>query len=259
MLEISLIRPISYGGVNGADLNFKPWGDLIRANSQDMLPVKDKDLERSYVDGLATVLLNSDNKIVGGTRFIPLLDSAKKQELNLSGLQLPDIWELGSIVVAKEAMGNGFSKDLNRTLLSSVKKKVQNGELLVIGTTKTAAILRMLWGLDLNDIGGEFSILPHIDLAMIAPLTCVCEKPLGTGFQMSPNCEYRVTPRQTEEIKQKERGFGLSPKIPCTLFVSDMALAKRTDDVLRQKYSMINPANPQEALVVALNRIGYYK
>lgn len=238
-------------------LDFGPWADIIREHPKDMLPVNPYQLRKSYDADMATVLLDG-GKIVGGTRFVPLLDSAKKQELNLSSLQLPDIWELGSIAVAKEAMGNGFSRDVNKNLLSSVKERIQNGELLVIGTTKTAAVIRMLWGLDLKDIG-NFSVSSQSDLPMIAPLTCVCKPPLGTGFQMSPNCEYRISPKEAEEVTQKKRGFGLNPGIPCALFVSDIDLARRTDGVLKKRFSEVNPSNPQGELVAALQRIGYYR
>ncbi|MEK7450593.1 MAG: hypothetical protein AAB662_01480 [Patescibacteria group bacterium] len=243
--------------VPAGNLDFGPWADIIREHPKDMLPVSPDQLQKSYGADMATVLLD-DGKIVGGTRFVPLLDSAKKQELNLSSLQLPDIWELGSIAVAKEAMGNGFSRDVNKHLLSSVKERIRNGELLVIGTTKTAVVIRMLWGLDLKDIG-NFSVASQRDLPMIAPLTCVCKPPLGTGFQMSQNCRYRISPKEAEEVAQKKRGFGLNPGIPCALFISDIDLARRTDGVLKERFSKVDPSNPQGALVAALKEKGYYK
>lgn len=251
------ITIVDNSSVPASSLDFGPWADIVRKHPKDMLPVDPDQLRESYSADMATVLLDGD-KIVGGTRFVPLLDSAKKQELNLSSLQLPDIWELGSIAVAKEAMGNGFSRDVNRNLLSSVKERIQNGELLVIGTTKTAVVIRMLWGIDLKDIG-NFSVSSQSDLPMIAPLTCVCKPPLGTGFQMSPNCEYRISTKEAEEVAQKERGFGLNPGISCALFISNIDLARRTDGVLKKRFSKVNPSNPQGALVAALKGIGYYR
>lgn len=236
-------------------LSLVPWAEAIGNYPNDMLPVSKDQLQRSFDSGMAAVLINSEDKVVvGGARFTPLLDQKKKEELGLSDLQLPDIWEMGSIVSMGKARGNGFSRSLNEKLLESVRERIERGELLILGTTKTIFLANTLLKIDLGT-GGKFSLLSQDELRMIAPLTCVCEKPLGTGFQISPNCEYRIRPDQDPT----SLGNNLIGKIPCTLFISNIDLARRTDGVLKERFSKVNPSNPQGALVAALKGIGYYK
>lgn len=252
--EASIVPLNAYN--SPSNLNFVPWSEEIAKYPAEMLPVSSDQMRKSFDSGMAAVLINSENQVVGGARFIPLLDQGEKEKLGLSSSQIPDIWELGSIVSMGEAMGNGFSKSLNEKLLESVRERIKNNELLILGTTKTLFLVKTLLKIDLGT-KGNFSMLSHDQLSMIAPLTCVCEKPLGAGFQMSPNCEYRISPDQVNSLKAL--GDNLKGKIPCTLFVSDIASAKRTNDVLREKYAMVDPSNPQGALVAALKGIGYYK
>lgn len=253
MIETMSITPVNvHSAPNG--LSLVPWAEAIRNYPNDMLPVSKDQLQRSFDSDMAAVLINSDKEVVGGAKFTPLLDQKKKEELGLLGLQLPDIWEMGSIISMGEARGNGFSRSLNEKLLEPVRERIKRGELLILGTTKTIFLANTLLKIDLGT-GGKFSLLSQDELPMVAPLTCVCKKPLGTGFQMSPNCEYRIRPDQDP----KSLGNNLKGKIPCTLFISNIDLARRTDSVLKAKFSAVNPSNPQGALVAALQGIGYYR
>lgn len=249
------IMPVNAHNASG-NLNFVPWSEEIARYPGEMLSVSSDQLGKSFNSGMAAVLINSENQIVGGARFIPLLDHGEKEKLDLSSSQIPDIWELGSIVSMGEARGNGFNRSLNEKLLESVRERIEKQELLILGTTKTLFLVKTLLKIDLGP-KGNFSMLSHDQLSMIAPLTCVCEKPLGAGFQMSPNCDYRIMPNQVDKLMAL--GDNLKGKIPCTLFVSDKGLAGKTDSVLRKKYEMVNSSNPQGALVAALKRIRYYK
>lgn len=255
MLTKEAIMPVSVRDVP-SNLNFIPWSEEIARYPAEMLPVSPDQLRRSFDSGMAAVLINSEDQVVGGARFIPLLGQGEKEKLGLSSSQIPDIWELGSIVSMGDARGNGYNKSLNEKLLESVRGRMEKKELLILGTTKTLFLVKTLLKIDLGT-KGNFSMLSHDQLSMIAPLTCVCERPLGTGFQMSPNCEYRIKPDQVDDLKAL--GDNLKGKIPCTLFVSDKGLADKTNSVLGDKYRMVNPSNPQGALVAALTRIGYYK
>lgn len=246
-----VIIPVSVKDGQG-NLDFGPWARGIDHYPDSMLPVTPEDLSASFNQGLAIALIDPQtNEVMGGSRFVPLLDNELKEKMGLDK-NFPQIWEMGSVIIFNsQVRGNGFSLDLNKALLDSVRQKTEAGELLVIGTTKSIVLLSTLKKEGLN-----FSFSSHTEFPLIAPLTCICTGEMGQGFQESTNCSFRVSPEQIANLPALADKKG---KVPCTLFVSSKQLAQKIDGELRTRFLKDDPVNPQRAEVELLKTIGYYR
>ncbi|HVZ12390.1 MAG TPA: hypothetical protein VG965_05150 [Patescibacteria group bacterium] len=231
--------------------NFAHIQTIISAESNLLHPDL-ASLERSFDQGLA-VALNLGDETVGLVRFTPLLDEELKQAIGIP--DFPSIWELGTAIVAAEHRGKGLYNKLQNGLLESFKDEMSQGRLLVLGTTKTIAVLKALRKTE--ELGLDFHIGEHTEFPMIAPFTCVCTPDFGCGFQLTKDCPQRVAGSQLISLDEIAESSYDKTKIPCTMFVSSKNLASQIDDDLMLKFSE-GLDSPQAALVNRLKGVGYY-
>lgn len=228
--------------------------DVI-AGEPTMLHPDVSGLQESYRKGLAVALVHEgDDEAVGLARFIPLLD---KQLIHGLGLgEFPQIWELGSVIIDLPYRGKGHASNLNNALISSAQDEMQDGNLLVLGTTKTARMLGSLHAA--SSLGFNFHAGSHAEFPMIAPFTCVCVPDFGEGFQLTPDCSQRIQENQLIALEEIKEGQHKTEKIPCSMFISDRDLARDVNDRLQDRFSQ-GEVSPQLLLVSALIKHGYYE
>ncbi len=201
----------------------------ITQETSTMLVPKMGDLEESYRSGKAAIITDEEN-VVGYVRFSPLLDDNLANKLGLPD-SFPNISEIGTGIIDPAHRGRGLYKLLRGSLLESHADQIIDGRLLVIGTTKTMAILNTLH--HATDLGMHFEAFHHQEFPMIAPFTCVCEGDFGQGYQHGVNaCTKRV---RSELIPLQQNLHMLEPhdgKIECCMYVSSRDGAQSINDGL---------------------------
>lgn len=211
-------------------------------------------LEESFDHGLAVALVpEGSTEAVGFVRFTPLLGDSLKQYLGIN--EIPNIWEIGSAAIAPEYRGHGLYAPLRNDLLATVSQEIKKRRLLVLGTTKSIVIIKVLS--DAKDLGINFYKSVHTDFPMIAPLTCICTPDFGCGFQLTGSCPVRVTQEQLPRLNEIAEHSPDGTKIPCVMYVSDKSLAERINHDLVLKFGSAG-LNPQQSLISALKERGYY-
>ncbi len=224
----------------------------MSTESSVLLPTTPESMHASYERGLAVVLTSEQGEPVGYLRFSVLLDAEKKQRLGLPDT-IPDVLEIGSAYIRPEFRGGVYSAFRNEAL-SMVLPAMQEGRVLVIGTTKAIQVLHAAD--HAKEIGIDFKPVVHTDYDMIAPLTCVCQGCFGRGMQSSSFCPRRITSEQlpmVEHIAGEQKG-----KIPCTMYVSDESLAARLNHELREHFREKGHDAIQRAWIEALREDGHY-
>lgn len=218
-------------------------------HEQNLLHATLPSLEESFNHGLAVALVSeSSTEAVGFVRFTPLLGEDLKQKLELS--DVPSIWEIGSAAIAPYYRGRGLYAPLRNDLLATVAQEIRDRQLLVLGTTKSIAVIKVLD--DAKDLGIEFHKCVHTDFPMIAPFTCICTPDFGCGFQLAEECPVRVTQQQLLNLNLIAQKSNDGTKIPCVMYVSDKDLAESIDRRLMIKFGA------QRNLVSALKERGHY-
>ena len=223
-----------------------------------LLPVTGQSLGESFDQGLAMAMVVQETP-VGYIRFEPLLTTEFRQRLELA-LEIPSIWEMGTVYLAPEYRGRNLYPGFNNTFLNRFRDRFDSEELLVIGTTKTPAYLRVLD--HAREVGIDFQRSNHLEYGMVAAFTCICSGDFGRGLHLGDGCPSRVEPTQlqmvSDVIAQKS-----ATTIPCTMFVSSRDLAARTDARLIEHFNP-GPRSPdgdllaRRQLVRALMRERYY-
>lgn len=212
------------------------------------------ELEESFDRGLAVALVSQDsNEAVGFVRFSPLLEDELKDGLGLNNF--PSIWEIGTAVILPQFRGRGWYAPLRKELLVTVSQDIKEGRLLVLGTTKSIAIIKVLK--ETKDLGIDFYKCVHTDFPMIVPFTCVCRPDFGCGFQLTEECPVRVTQQQLLNLDSIAQKSDDGTKIPCVMYVSDKSLAERIDKDLMVKFGNAG-SSPQQNLVRVLKERSYY-
>lgn len=226
--------------------------ELMQKESGMLLPTTIDSLRASYDAGLAAVLVNLEGEPVGFARFSVLLDDRKKEALGLPE-SFPDILEFGSAFIHPDYRGGVYGAFKNE-VLQLVIKGIKQRKVLVLGTTKWFPVIQAT--LHAREIGVNFSQIVHTDLDMLAPFTCTCNPDFGSGFHRGPECFQRINHDELNNLSivaSERRG-----KIPCTMSVSDISLAREMNASLQQHFQKINSLNPQSELVNALLREGHY-
>ncbi len=243
--------------LHNRNINMRPDLRSIHAvinDESNLLHVTLSSLEESFDRGLAIALIPEDStEAIGFVRFTPLLDEDLKQDLGLNNI--PSIWEIGSAAIAPYYRGRGLYTPLRNDLLATVSQEMKDRRLLILGTTKNIAIIKVLD--KAKDLGIEFFRSVHTDFPMIAPFTCICTPDFGCGFQLAENCPARVTQQQLIQLDEIAESSADGTKIPCVMYVSDKSLAERIDYDLMVKFGGVG-LNPQRSLVSALKAKGYY-
>jgi hypothetical protein len=204
-----------------------------------------KSLVESYEAGLACALIDGERP-VGYVRFSPLLEVNLKDKLALDD-NIPDIYEIGSAIILPDHRGKGYYPRLRNGLLNLVADKVNNKELLVIGTTKSIKVIEVLE--HATDLGINFSLSRHGEYPGIQCLTCVCKPDFGYGVQHDIFvCPKTITESELAALqnipdyqthKKEVDSLSTNGQIPCVLYISDKDLARRTSDVLISKLGSI--------------------
>lgn len=235
----------------------KPFPNIISLHRQmeesgALLSTTIKALETSYNEGLAAVLLTDEGQAVGYARMSHLLDREGIESLGLPA-DFPEILEFGSAFIDPRYRG-GIYGDFKNEVLKLILDRIRNRTTLVLGTTKSMAVL--VGTEKAKEIGITFGSLVHSDLEMIAPFTCTCNPSFGTGFHRGTECASRITHDEVAhlpEIARQREG-----RIHCIMTVSDIHLASEMNNSLRAHFRKQDPDNPQKALVRQLLAINHY-
>lgn len=242
-------------------IDFSGLAEASRSE-ENVLPTTEESLRKSFQTGMSAVFLNEEQRAVGHARFIPLLDEKLRDGLNLS-TQVPQIWEMGTGLMLDECRGKGINILLRHGLVRRYRAQMASGEVLVIATTKTPELRRLVDNLaDLTTDEGDaypldFRFTNRENIPFIAPFTCVCNPEFGTGYQHGTACNQAEGPSgQTSEFR---RGIELPvigstepQKIACTVFVSSTSLARTTSELLQNQFGS------RQNLVNKLIERGYF-
>lgn len=233
--------------------NLEPICNVIN-NESTLLEVDLATIEQSFDNGLAVALVPEGREdAVGFVRFTPLLDDNLKQRLGIP--DLPSIWEIGSAAIAPEYRGKGLYAPVRNNLLSIVSEEIAENKLLVLGTTKSIAVIKVLE--KAKELGINFYQSVHTDFPMIGRFTCICTPDFGCGFQLMENCPVRVTAEQLPQLDYLAKNSQDGTKIPCVMYVSDKSLSSEVNDALMVKFAE-REGNPLVNLVEALKGANYY-
>lgn len=226
---------------------------MMNEESSMLLPATTEAMEESFNKGLAVVLTSESGEAVGYLRFSVLLDDEKKRRLGIPA-SLPNVLEIGSAFIDPRFRGGVYSAVRNEAL-SMILPAIHAEQVLVIGTTKAVKVLHA--ASHAKELGIQFEPSVHTDYEMLSPLTCVCQGNFGSGMQFGDMCPRRITAEQlplVESIASEQGG-----KIPCTMYVSNINLARRMDRNLREHFRVLGHHNPRQAWIEALGRDGHYE
>lgn len=232
------------------EVNLEPIHQAILNEPTLLHPSLDV-LKQSFQDNKAIVMLDGQEP-VGFARLVNLVDDGLKKRLGL-GSDFPNINEVGSAVIINkpEYRGNGYYGDLRNALLQIKQQEIITGELLVVGTTKNIAVVRVLP--KSAKLGINFQTCHHSEYPMVSPFTCICSGDFGQGYQLSSSCNSRIS----ESYCQVNGKINLMPidpdgKIACIMYISSVQVASRANRLLQGAFGT------QERLVNALCEVSYY-
>lgn len=225
--------------------------DAIHHEPKTLLQPTLVSMEASFRDGKAVALMK-DNEAVGYVRFTPLLDAEKKENLDLPE-RIPEIYETGTAIILRSERGNKYYPKMRTELIKMAADDIKKGKILVLGTTKNPRVVESLDDA-INHTGISFRIVQRNLYSSVMAHTCVCEGSFGNGYQFGTSCHKEPTVQQLIQITNhkwdevvKEDG-----EIPCTIYVSDLELARRTEAELLELFGT------RQAVVDALKGQGQY-
>lgn len=229
--------------------------DAIHHEPKTLLQPSLESLENSFRRGKAVVLMDGDDAL-GYVRFSPLLDPEKKERLGLPE-NFPDIDETGTAIIVPDHRGNKYYPKMRTELIKMAVDDIRERRLFVLGTTKNPRVIESLDDA-VDKTGIEFEIVNRHEIPMIAPFTCVCEGDFGNGFQNGTECHQAPTDLQLVQIETHELWKNRiredeNGKIPCTIYVSSLDLAREMERELMDRFGS------QEALIDALLANGHYE
>lgn len=237
-----------------AQPDFRELAGRMRLESALLHPSVE-DLERSYSNGRSAIAVNENGRVLGHSRFIPLMDESLRQRLQLSD-SVPQIWEMGSSIVYDDLRNRGFSTEIRLALLEKFRVELTEEKLLVIGTTKTLALRRILEKLR-ERTSYDFDFCHRERFPMIAPFTCVCSGSFGCGYHLGDNCSQAdpnpVVDRYLQAVEIPIIGQGDNLKMFCTMLISSRSLAESTELSLRDRFGS------RDNLVSFLKEVNYFE
>jgi len=258
-----------YTKSDGHPIGFDTVVQGIAGEAARVLQVTAADLEMSFNNAMSAVIGRNDHlprkavKALGHVRFSPLLDPRLMEKLGVE--DCPQIWEMGTGFMDPNTLrGKGLYGPLRNVLLKMHLEQINSGQVLIIGTTKTKAVLNVLKEAMAVELGAFYA--NHLAIPYISAFTCVCEGNFGQGFQHGINACGKRTDQsaappavffnaqeqmQINQIIPDQTGI-----IPCYLYAyGKPEAALRIDDRLRQKFGSV------DALVNRLRQpdINYYR
>jgi len=258
-----------YTANHGHPIDFGLVDRGITRESSRVLQVTTADLTASFTNAMSAVVGRNHHQpgemveALGHVRFSPLLDPLLKDKLDLQ--DCPEIWEMGTGFMDPETLrGKGLYGPLRNELLEMYIDKIMGGDVMIMGTTKTKAVLKVLKDAMAVDLGAFYT--NHLSLPFISAFTCMCHGSFGQGFQNGIEaCPKRVdqtsAPIHTffnaqdqspiDKIIPNDKGL-----IPCYFYAYGRPeTAQRIDGILQNQYG--TPDN----LVARLRQpdINYYQ
>jgi hypothetical protein len=245
--------------VLGDEINFERL-ELIASNEKNLLPISSNKMRESYNSGLAVVLRSDDGNDNGFVRLLPLLYSSKSKELGLPE-DIGNIMEIGSAVVDVNLRGNHYSEDMLRVLIKHIDSHMNT---LLLSTSKNARFISAIKRVSLEEGFKNYKIVSHNELPIIAPFTCTCTKPSGTGFGICNECKYRVqiTDPAIKEYNRSDFGYFVHLGTKCFMYISDIMLANLMEQKIsrhvRPLLRMENKLDAQQEVISRLKKALHY-
>jgi GNAT superfamily N-acetyltransferase len=183
--------------------HFRRLAQLICEEYQsDMLPKKPADLLLRFREHRLLGVrrcgpgLESDPELSASCNLDPLFDADMAKRIFgdwlAAEISVPKVVELGGVIVAPEYQGHGLGELMAYTMLREYEEDISSGRMLVVLTTKHAAMLMTVLpkiGIDLSEVKATISRLgfrayrhDEPEVRMLGALTCTCESNLGMGY-----------------------------------------------------------------------------
>lgn len=203
----------------------------IVENENKMIHPTAESITQSYLDGRGAILKNSENRAIAFCRLIPLLPYEKmNNQLLMQGCA--EVYELGTVIVDPKERGKGYGKDVIHALFEKNRKAIVNNEMLIIGTTTTIPMLKILNSMD-SAIYFHAGSLDRY--RWLKTLTCTCSpnEPLGgTGIHLDPFCTVRAPIREILPVNSELNLIKLNQEAGCKIFISNLELADHVNQLL---------------------------
>jgi hypothetical protein len=110
----------------------------------------------------------------------------------------------------------------------------------------------------------NYRIISHNEFPLIAPFTCTCTPPNGTGFGVCSDCTYRVNigDQALKEYNRTDFGYFEHIGTKCFMYISDLELAKSMEQKISNSIKNVirsdNKLEIQSALVSRLRKTMHY-
>ncbi len=240
----------------------------INDESAALLHVEKSSLTASFEAAMSAVIAErispTEAEALAHVRFSPLLDPMLIEQLELPS-DTPQLWEIGTGYADQRIRGNGYYTDMRNGLLEMYAEQIISGNILILGTTKAAPVVRVLKASE--QVGLPAHITHHSTFPRISALTCVCTGDFGHGYQYGMDaCDKRLSSDiipvgEIWDAKDKVRISTIpvserngSSIIPCTKYLhGPLETAHRLNDILTKRF-------PQPQMMVdQLQKLNYYK
>ena len=212
------------------------------AIEEKMLHPSVENVQASIDFGLASYICES-GQVIAFCRFIPLFSHLQKKVLGISDDSIPDIWELGSVIVRKDMRGQKKGQGVLRNLHLMYQKQIADKKLLIIGTTTTRDMLAAVS--HVKEFGINYSRIRHNDpkYNFIGATTCVCKPgdvkvatPTMVSYGMSYGqhaCSVRTIDPTIYNLEDRAQINNISEG-SCGMFVSDLDLASMLNSQIKE-------------------------
>ncbi len=206
----------------------------LLSHEEKMLHPPIEVIKESIKRGLAAMCFDEHNNLIGFCRLIPVLGREHIGN-NQWNPNLPDIYELGTVIVHPAHRGKGHGKELLTQLHERFKDQLINEEVLFMGTTTTYVMIKAL-GLN---FANTFNVgyMKGTPDGYLGASTCVCEPthpPYGTGIQMKEECNNRLITENdipVAEVTQDQMTAG-----KCVMFFSNSNVAQRLELLVSETF-----------------------
>lgn len=233
----------------------------IVSREKKMLHPSKETILRSFLEGRAAFYLVQDAsgglEAVGYCRLIPLLSEKQRADLHLPA-EFPHLYELGTVIVDQQCREHGVGTKVVGAVHQMNLAAVQQQEALIIGTTTTYRMMKVLKNMmktptNPNGIGLGIPFVRVSPITegveYIGATTCICSPHDVAGVQLGQEslgmhygynaCTVRTQDRNTYRLGDTPDGeiFPFAEG-GCMMFVSDIDLAKRANSLLAQYSGM---------------------
>lgn len=262
-------------------------GHITDTYRTDMLPKSASDLRERLQQRrlVAAMPMSTEQESVqafcASCNIDPLFDQGLFQQefsdVSLgNSVKIPTVIELGGVIVDPLWQGHGIGERMAYFMLHELGDQIRSGEVLVVLTTKHAAMMLTVLpkiGVSedefksfLNGLGFRPYVHDDEKVRMIGALTCTCEEPLGLGYgysrSLATRCSRRVSAVPDDIGKYRSSLYAIlgnteNGHIPCTMAVSSGDHAERFSRDLEGALGRVAD-KPFDFFVNRLRERGYY-